>query len=298
MTRIVLVFLAGTVAIAFAAIFVRLALPAPPVVTGFYRMLFASTVLLAVVGLGRRPGTVSWAALARAALAGACFGTDIAIFNTAITKTSVANATLLVNTTPLHIGLWTALVLREGLPWRFVCGAALAIGGAALLLGIEFDGPRGALGELLALGAAFFYAGYLLLIQNARRAAEALPAVLAASLAATIVLGVYTRILGDPLTGFPAHSWAAMVGAAVVAQLGGVMAIVWALRFLPATFASVGLLGQPIGTALLGWLVLGETIDPLQALGGIAVLAGIALASGGLAAQAPAPPATHAPAAS
>jgi len=39
--------------ISFAAIFVRLALPAPPVVTGFYRMLFA-TLLLAAWLLVRR----------------------------------------------------------------------------------------------------------------------------------------------------------------------------------------------------------------------------------------------------
>ncbi len=45
MFRVVLILLAGVTGISFAAIFVRLALPAPPVVTGFYRMLMATGIL-------------------------------------------------------------------------------------------------------------------------------------------------------------------------------------------------------------------------------------------------------------
>ena len=70
-----------------------------------------------------------------------------------------------------------------------------------------------------------------------------------------------------------------MAGAALISQIGGVLAIIWALRYLPTTVASVMLLAQPVGTALLGWLLLGEALGPLQALGGAAVLAGIVLAS-------------------
>jgi len=88
-------------------------------------------------------------------------------------------------------------------------------------------------------------------------------------------------VRGDAFTGFPAASWAAMAGAAIVAQLGGVMSVAWALRYLPATLASVGLLGQPVCTATLGWILLGEAITPLQAAGGAGVLVGIALASQG-----------------
>ena len=69
--------------------------------------------------------------------------------------------------------------------------------------------------------------------------------------------------------------------AAVVSQIGGVFGIVWALRYAPATLASVILLVQPVGAAILGWLILGETLGPLQSLGGIAVAAGIFLAARG-----------------
>ena len=70
-----------------------------------------------------------------------------------------------------------------------------------------------------------------------------------------------------------------MLGAAVLSQLGGQMGVIWSLRYLPATVTSVALLAQPVGTALLGWWLLGESITGIEALGGAAVLVGISLAS-------------------
>jgi drug/metabolite transporter (DMT)-like permease len=101
-----------------------------------------------------------------------------------------------------------------------------------------------------------------------------------ASGGAAAILGVYSAALGDRFAGFPTHSWVAMIGAAAVAQVGGVLGIVWALRWARASFASVALLAQPVGTSLLAWWLLGERIGARQALGGAAVLAAIALASG------------------
>ncbi len=283
MARVALAFVAGIVGISFAAIFVRLALPAPPVVTGFYRMLFAATAMVLWVLVKTRarafgmPGRAALLALA----SGACFGTDLALWHTSIVRTSVATATLLVNTTPVYVGLYAHVVLGDRLRPRFALGALLALAGAALLLGISRDDLERMHGALLALAAALFYTGYLLFMKAARVRVDAAPALLLSNLGATAVLGVYALAGGQPLHGFPWSSWAAMAGAAGVSQLGGVFAIVWALRYLPATVASVSLLGQPVGTALLGWWLLGEQPSPLQAVGGAAVLVGIALAARG-----------------
>jgi drug/metabolite transporter (DMT)-like permease len=279
--RVALVFLAGIAGISFAAIFVRLALPAPPVVTGFYRMLFASAAmaawaLVATRGPHRRlDRRASLFALA----SGLCFGTDLAMWHTSIVRTSVATATLLVNTTPIYVGLYARLVLGERLSPRFVAGAGLALAGAALLLGISRHDLAQTEGALLALAAALFYTGYLLFMKAARTRGSAGPALLLSNLGATAVLGLYALAAGEPFRGFPAGSWAAFAGATAVSQLGGVYAIVWALRYLPTTVASVALLAQPVGTALLGWWILGEALSPPQAVGGAAVLLGIALAS-------------------
>ena len=283
MARVALAFLAGIAGISFAAIFVRLALPAPPVVTGFHRMLFATAAMAAWVLVARRAGAapIGRRAALAALASGACFGTDLALWHTSIVLTSVATATLLVNTTPLYVGLYARVVLGERLSPRFALGALLALAGAALLLGVSRDDLERTQGALLALAAALFYTGYLLFMKAARVRGDAAPALLLSNLGATAVLGLYALAGGHPFSGFPWSSWAAIAGAAGVSQLGGVFAIVWALRYLPATVASVALLAQPVGTALLGWWLLGEALSLPQVAGGAAVLAGIALASRG-----------------
>jgi len=266
--------------ISFAALFVRWALPAPPVITGFYRMLFAGLIVGAWLVATRRPVVWRGRAAFYAACSGVCFGTDLALWHTSIVHTSVALSTLLVNTTPVYVGLYATLVLRESLDRRFTTGAGLALLGTVVLLGVPEEGPGQLTGAALALFAAVFYAGYLLLMRAARQGGvDAVSALFLMTVCAAAALAGYGWLGGDAFAGFPTSSWLAMLGAATVTQIGGVMGIIWALRFLPATIASVALLAQPVGTAILGWLLLGEAIGPVQVAGGAIVLAGIVLAS-------------------
>ncbi len=265
--------------ISFAAIFVRLALPAPPVVTGFYRMFFAGLAIAGYLLAVRRAPSLPRRSAELALLSGVCFGTDLALWQSSLIQTSVATATILVNTTPVLVGVWSVLVLRERLEKRFVAGGALALAGCAILVGRPDRRPEDEIGALLALSAAVFYAGYLLLMKSARRDGEAVPALFVMTASATVTLGLIALLRGDAFHGFPATSWAAMVGAALVSQIGGLLSIVWALRYLPASAASVMLLVQPVGTALLGWLLLGEALAGAQLLGGLGVLLGVGLAS-------------------
>jgi drug/metabolite transporter (DMT)-like permease len=267
------------VGIAFAAVFVRLALPAPPTITGFYRMLFAALAMGAWALLTRR--RVRWRGRAAgvALASGVCFGLDLAFWHTSIIETSVGLATLLVNLTPVHLGVYAVAVRGERLAPRFVAGAALALCGMLLLLGVPDPAGGGLRGPGFAIVASLFYAVYLLWMSEARRELDAFSALLLMTGASTAVLGVAALALGDPFRGFPPHSWAAMLGCALLTQVGGVLGVVWLLRHLPPTLASVSLLAQPVGAALLAWLLLAEPIGPLQAAGGAVVLAGIALAA-------------------
>lgn len=279
MLRPLLVLLLGAFGIACAAIFVRLALPAPPIVTGFWRLALATGVLALTLAPRVRLAALPRRALLQALAAGACFGADLALWNTALVETSVATATLLVNTTPVFVGGFAVLVLGERPGLRLVAGGVLALAGVVLLLGDDLDARSSLRGDGLALAAALFYSAYLLWIQRARRALDAGVAVAISGASSTLVLGAAALLHGDPFTGFPPHSWAVFAASATVSHLAAVVGIVWALAHLRATFAAVALLAQPVGTALLGWWWLGEALSPLQLAGGALVLAGIAAAS-------------------
>jgi drug/metabolite transporter (DMT)-like permease len=279
LARPLAILLLGAFGIACAALFVRLALPAPPIVTGFWRLALATAVLAAALAPRTRLRALPRRQVAEALAAGVCFGADLALWNSALVETSVATATFLVNITPVFVGAFAVLALRERLEASLVAGFALALAGVLLLLGDDLDARASLAGDGLALGAALFYSAYLIWIQRARSQLDAATSVALSGAASTLVLAAAALWRGDPFTGFPLHSWAVFAASAGVSHLAGVVGIVWALAHLRATFAAVALLAQPVGTALLGWWWLGEALSPLQLAGGALVLAGIAAAA-------------------
>jgi drug/metabolite transporter (DMT)-like permease len=284
--RVAFAFAAGIIGISFAAIFVRFALPATPVITGFYRMLFATIGLGAYLAMRSR-GSGAWAnpppglrtGVTICLASGVFFAFDLGLWQTATTETSVANATLLVNTTPIYVGVMSFALLGQRLSRAFFVGAGLAIVGCALLVGVELDQPRALAGDLKAAAAAVFYSVYLMGMKSARETVDATWAVFYAGVSATLVFAAMGLVLGHDFAGFPARSWGAIICAALFSQLGGALLIAWALRYLRATFASVGLIGQSICAAALGWILLGEAVTLLQTAGAGVLLLGIWIAS-------------------
>lgn len=257
----------------------RLAQPAPPVVVGFYRMLFAALAMAVWRWVRRTPLRLGGRPALLAVAAGTCFGTDIAMWQTSILATTVATATLLVNVTPVHVGIYAFLARGQRPSRGFVVGTALALAGSFVLAGAPGGGARDLHGALLALGASLFYAAYLVMMADARGELDVFSALFLMTTSAACVLALASVARGDPLRGFPDASWAVIAAAAVVSQLLGVMGIIFSLRYLPPTLASVALLLQPVAAALLAWWILAEPMSVPQLAGGALVLAGIGLAS-------------------
>jgi drug/metabolite transporter (DMT)-like permease len=92
---------------------------------------------------------------------------------------------------------------------------------------------------------------------------------------AAVTLLVICLALRTPLVGFPAQSWWAMIGLALVTQVVGHLSVAYSLGRLPVSVTSVALLGQAPITAVLAVPLLGEGLSALQMLGGLLVLAGI-----------------------
>jgi len=78
----------------------------------------------------------------------------------------------------------------------------------------------------------------------------------------------------------PSHkSWGALIGLGIISQLGGYLALTYALGHLPATITSISLLLQVPITALMAVPLLKEPLSRAQVLGGLFVLAGVGLAN-------------------
>ena len=265
---------AGILCIGFSAIFVRLAgLPGP--VSAFYRELIAALVV--VPWRLARPARLPAPEDLRVMEAGGIFfAIDIALWNTSLMLTSAATATLLANNSPLWVGLASFLLFHERLSWRYWLGLALALAGMMWLVGGDaFRHLSLSYGNLLAVGASVFYAAYIIATQRARARVDLLTFMAVSTLSSVLLLLLLNLALGSTLTGFPARTWLALAGLGLVSQLGGWLAINYALGHLRAAHVSVCLLAQTVVTALLSMPILGEYLKANQIIGGLLVLAGI-----------------------
>ena len=274
-----LALIVGIICLSFSAMFGKWA-NAPGPVIGFYRIGLATVLLLPVFLYQKRkngikiPKTVWLFPI----LGGIFTGFDHGTWNSSLRFTSAANATLLGNTAPLWVALFAWLVFRQRLRGLFWLGLALTLGGAMIVLGSDFiRHPTIGIGDLLAMAAGVFYAGYFLVTERGRQKLDTLSYVWLVDLVATITLLSLSLAMKMPLSGYPAQSYLAFLGAALVSQVGGYLSIGYALGHLPASIVSPTLIGQPVVTALLAIPLLGEALRTEQWLGGLVVLLGIYL---------------------
>lgn len=268
----------AALALGLSAIFVKLA-AVPGAVNAFYRMSIAAGLLAfpALREAGRLP-RLSRRHVGLAMTAGFLFACDLTAWTTGVMVGSATNATLLANTAPIWVALGATLLFRERLRSAFWLGLAVAITGVTVVVGGDaLARPHLATGDLLGLVAGFFYGTFFLPSQKARERLPALFAWWVAAATSAVCLLVATLVLGQPLLGHPARSWLWLAAVALVTQVGGYLSISYALGRLPASLVSPVLLLQPVVTALFAVPLLGERLTLLQVLGGVVVLAGIAV---------------------
>lgn len=269
------VLVAGAAIIGLAPILVRLA-DAGPAAVGFWRVAFAMPLLgLMALRADRGVGSPNRFAL----LAGLAFACDLGFWHYSIHFTSVANATVLTNLTPVVVTAAAWIFLKQRPAKLFVAAVALAVAGAWLMAvgrGAHAPGSNPPLGDALALTTALWYALYFLAISAARRSVGATRVMFWSSVASAPLLLVAAVALGERIFPVTAGGWAAVIGLGVM-HVAGQGSIAWALGRLPAATASVVVLIQPVVAALLGWLLFSEALGPLQALGGAIALFGVVL---------------------
>lgn len=273
--------LAGAVAIAFAPIFVRLS-ELGPVATAFWRLAIALPVLwLWQAAAARQPAAVPTARADRFGLliAGLCFAGDLAVWHWSLAFTSVANATLLPNFAPVFVTLGGYLLFGERFSRQFLAGMAIALLGAAILMGHSIELSLANLfGDVLGLITAVFYAGYILAVGRLRaRLATATIMAWSGTITAAALLAL-AAVSEERLLPGSGEGIAVLAGLALISHAGGQSLIAYALAHLPAGFSSVSLLLQPAVAALLAWLLLAEPLGPLQGVGAAVILCGIVLA--------------------
>lgn len=285
------VVLLGATAIAFAPIFAVLAgraEPLAPTVTAFWRTALAFPVLglLAATHRDRRKPVgrhMPWLLLP-----GAFFAVDLSCWHTAMGHISAGLATVLGNLSVVIVPAAAWLVFREHYERRFIPATLLALFGAALVCivpdagireTLKTPGTNYVLGNSLASGTAFAYAGYQLSIKWARRFEGALPVMAWSSLGAAVLLLAYSGLTESVLIPTTIGAWFSLGALAFVSHCLGQGLIAWSLGKLEAHRVALLLLWQPACSAVLAVVVLGQAMSPLQWAGTLLVMTALAVAN-------------------
>jgi drug/metabolite transporter (DMT)-like permease len=273
----------AVLAVSTGAIFARLA-DAPALVIAAYRCLGATAILFPLAwfhardelkGMTRR----EWAL----GLGAGCFlAIHFASWISSLDYTTVASSVVLVSTSPVWVGLLTPLISRDRLSRMTVLGIVVSVAGA-LIIGIEdfqIGGPA-LFGDALAVVGAMTVGVYLLIGRRLRQKLSLLSYVVVCyGMAGLLLLGM-VLLLGLPLGGYTPDTYLWLLAVAIVPQIIGHSSYNWALGWFSASMIAVTLVGEPVLSTILAYLVLGETIGMATLQGGLILLLGIYLAARG-----------------
>ena len=96
---------------------------------------------------------------------------------------------------------------------------------------------------------------------------------------AALSLMILLLVSGLPALPHRPQTWLWLLLMALGPQILGHSSLNWALRYLSATYVTIAILGEPIGSTLLAWWLLGERPSLWATAGGTLILVGIAAAS-------------------
>ncbi len=211
-----------------------------------------------------------------ASLAGGLLFAGSSLQQAGLQYTTAGNAGFITSLYTVFVPVLLYLFWREKPSVFTVWAVALAVVGAYLLStgGASFKARRG---DLLELIGVIFWAGHVVLLGRFASRYPPLPFA-TAQFAVTGVLGLVAgAALEWPLTVEPAVMLPAVLYTGIFSVAIAYTLQVWGQRHTPPTDAALILSLESVFALLSGWLVLGETLLPLQVWGCILIFAAVLL---------------------
>ena len=200
------------------------------------------------------------------------YATQASLYFSALQRIDASLVALVLYTYPALVTLAAALLGRERLTRARSAAVLVASGGTLLVLigagGMRFD----VLGVAMAFGAAVTYTGYILVADTVVHGLP--PVVLSAWVmtGAAVTLALRAAATGGVGLTFGAAGWLWVGCIVVVSTVVAMLAFFAGMsRTGPSTAAIVSTF-EPVVTAALAALTLGEFLTPVQLVGGLLVL--------------------------
>jgi drug/metabolite transporter (DMT)-like permease len=266
-------------AVSTAAILIKLS-ESHPLTIAFWRLIIAEAILLpfAIPSIRKELPLLDRRTMFGLIFVGLALAMHFTLWIWSFQFTTVASSVLLVTTHPVFVAVISFIAFGERLNSRVLAGMALAFTGSVVVIGgdLSFSGEA-VKGNLLALGGGIMAGLYILGGSRYRKK-------LTLSTYAFLVYGPASLFLlaaslstGVDLTPIEPNEYLLFLLLAVGPMLAGHTIYNWALRYVSPTVISVTLLGEPVGSSILAYLILSENPGTGALLGGPVVLLGIFL---------------------
>jgi drug/metabolite transporter (DMT)-like permease len=242
----------------------------------FYRVLFWPPLLYLIV---RRNGAKLNDKLFRSVLVpGILFGVSTIFGFTAITTTSVANATIIGNISTAMVLFVAPRFLNEKISKSQVVLALTSFAGVAtIVFGAGNTGGSSLFGDSLALVNALTWTAYF--ISSKRRRVDGVDTwqfLFGVSVIQVFVVVPYALLTSNDILQITWRDLGFLIAMTLFSGTIGHSFMLWAQKYVDASVSSLILLLGPVISSAGAWLVYGQQISFVQVIGGAIVLASLA----------------------
>ncbi len=242
----------------------------------FYRVLFWPPLLYLIV---RRNGAKINDKLFRSVLVpGILFGVSTIFGFTAITTTSVANATIIGNISTAMVLFVAPRFLNEKISKSQVLLAFTSFAGvAAIVFGAGNTGGSSLFGDFLALVNALTWTVYF--ISSKRRRVDGVDTwqfLFGVSVIQVFVVVPYALVTSNDILQITWRDLGFLIAMTLFSGTIGHSFMLWAQKYVDASVSTLILLLGPVISSAGAWLVYGQQISLVQVIGGAIVLASLA----------------------
>jgi drug/metabolite transporter (DMT)-like permease len=278
------------VSVSFASIFiVSIQNNVPSLSIAFYRLFFTTLIIMPFVFLRGKtrkelfnlPRSTFYIMI----IIGVILAAHFALWITSLKLTSVASSVILVTAHPLLVGPVSHIFFKEKLSFVNTFGIALSVSGVFILIYGNYGFTSGVLdtleGNILAILGGIAAGLYILGGRKIRKTVSVSSYAFVVYSIGTVVLFFICLFFNSPLYNFNLNDYLIILLMAVVAGIFGHTLYNWTLEHVRASLASVVLLGEPLGSTLLAFLIpwINQIPSQYTILGGGIILIGIYLTS-------------------
>ena len=215
---------------------------------------------------------------------GIILAAHFALWITSLTMTSVASSVILVTAHPILVAPLSYYLLKEKLSTLNILGILISVGGIIVLVSgnYGFATTLNSLeGNILAMLGGIAAGIYIIGGRKLRKTVSIFPYAFIVYTIGTITLLGICIGAQSPILSITLKDLGIILLMALISGIFGHTLYNWSLEYIRASVASVFLLGEPIGSSLLAYIIpwINQTPSIFTLLGGSITLIGIYIAA-------------------